>query len=83
VLVHERFLVDRLALGQVFLRVLRFFSVSIFPALPDIQSRSIWGIGRGRAPWSVSSADAGAAITRFCDLRRYTGNFSCLKVPPF
>jgi hypothetical protein len=41
--VHVGFVVDKVALGRVFLRVLRVSHVSIIPPLLHIHSRIIWG----------------------------------------
>jgi hypothetical protein len=44
-LVHTGFVVDKVALGQVFVRVLWFFHVSIIPLMFHIHSCIMWGIG--------------------------------------
>jgi hypothetical protein len=43
--VHVGFVVDKVALGQVFLRVLQFSTVSIIPPCPH--TYIIWGINNG------------------------------------
>jgi hypothetical protein len=42
-----RFAVDKVALGQSFLRVLRFFSISIIPSMLHIHLYNIWEIDDG------------------------------------
>jgi hypothetical protein len=44
---HMGFVVDKIALGQVSLRVLRFSPVSIIPTLLHIYSYIIWGMENG------------------------------------
>jgi hypothetical protein len=46
---HLGFVVDKVALGQVFLRVLRFSPVSIIPPLLHIHTCMIWGLDNGPA----------------------------------
>jgi hypothetical protein len=45
--VHVEFVVDRVALGQVFLRVLQFLLVSVIPPLLHIHSCIVCGIDNG------------------------------------
>jgi hypothetical protein len=41
------FVIDKVALGQVFLRVLRFSPASIIPPLLHIHSCIMWGLDSG------------------------------------
>jgi hypothetical protein len=45
--VHVGFVVDKITLTQVFLRVLQFSPVSIIPLLLHIHACIIWGIDNG------------------------------------
>jgi hypothetical protein len=45
--VHVGFVVEKVALGKIFLPVFRFFPVSIIPPLLHIYSCIIWGLDKG------------------------------------
>jgi hypothetical protein len=53
--VHVGFVVDKVALGQVFLLVLRFCPVSIILPLLHIHSFIIWGVDSGPVSGRISA----------------------------
>jgi hypothetical protein len=67
--VNVGFVVDKVALGQVFVRVLLFFPVDIIPLLLHIHSCIIRGMDKGsvRDPFPQRQYHPIATITRYTD----------------